>query len=564
MRILQCIPGLGMRLFAGALGLTLLSVAPLVGVASDAQAQSRMTVTVDFRTALEPFGRWDSHPRWGEVWLPKVERGWRPYTVGRWVHTDQWGWYWVSADAEADWGWIAFHYGRWVHDRDRGWMWVPGTEWSPGWVQWRRGTQHVGWAPLPPEEVVVEYRDEPEVWIFVRPRDFVAPRIVEVILPPREVYIEQTVVVNRTVIIEDRGPRFAVNPGIPAGIIAAAVGRPLRSFDVRPRILAGTAQFRGAEIVSAQDLRQRRRGDRDRVRVRETSNVIRPAQRVSEPQPLAAKEPGRLGDTPPRAARGASVRRAPETSGAAPPPDRAAGSEARERRGGPDQAVRTPEERRDARDERRDSKEERRDAREQRRELRDERRDAREDRRENRESRDAREPQPRNERRDAREDRRENREERRESRDERRDTRESRRESREDAREQRRETVGRPMRGPQADRDRRGRSTEGRASPPDAAPPQAQPRREGRRDRGPDRPRASAPSPRPQMSAPPRRGGPPPAARAQAPSPQAASPRGPKGGGGGPPGGGHPGKGGGGGHPGKGDGGGGGGKGKKH
>jgi hypothetical protein len=132
-------------------------------------------------------GGGEQHSRWGEVWIPtKVARDWRPYTVGRWVYTNDWGWYWVSDQAEDNWGWVTFHYGRWVLDRGLGWVWVAGKEWGPGWVQWRRGTEYVGWAPLPPDEIVVEYRDEPDAWIFVRSRDFVAPRLESVILPARQ------------------------------------------------------------------------------------------------------------------------------------------------------------------------------------------------------------------------------------------------------------------------------------------------------------------------------------------------------------------------------------------
>ena len=88
-------------------------------------------------------------------------RDWRPYTVGRWAYTDDWGWYWISDDSEASWGTVTFHYGRWIFDDDIGWSWVAGNEWAPAWVSWRRGrgqqAQYVGWAPLPPDEVVVEY-----------------------------------------------------------------------------------------------------------------------------------------------------------------------------------------------------------------------------------------------------------------------------------------------------------------------------------------------------------------------------------------------------------------------
>jgi hypothetical protein len=277
--------------------------------------QSRVHSAAEFRTALEPYGRWQRHARWGEVWIPaNRSRDWRPYTVGRWVYTDDWGWYWISDESEARWGWATYHYGRWVFDDDAGWCWVAGDEWSPAWVQWRRGegdADHVGWAPLPPDEVLVAYRDEPRFWIFVRGRDFIAPRIASVILPIRQydVFIRQTVIVNQTVVIRD-GSRFAVNPGIAPSIIAKFTGRPLRIFEVRPVMLAGTAQIPGALQVRAQDVRSS--NFRAQTTVRQTEKTVRAADRVQAPQPLAA-ERGRLGDNPPRAAQGL-----PSTTGQAP------------------------------------------------------------------------------------------------------------------------------------------------------------------------------------------------------------------------------------------------------
>ena len=68
-------------------------------------------------------------------------------------------------------------------------------------------------------------------WVFCWTRDFVvAPVLVGVILPLPQyaVYIRETVVVNRTIVVRDRGG-FAVNPGIAPGIIAAVAGRPVRT-----------------------------------------------------------------------------------------------------------------------------------------------------------------------------------------------------------------------------------------------------------------------------------------------------------------------------------------------
>jgi hypothetical protein len=266
------------------------------------QARADGSVSAEFRTALEPYGRWQHHARFGEVWVPSDRgRDWRPYTVGRWVYSEDWGWYWVEDREEADWGWITFHYGRWIDDDDLGWAWIAGEEWGPGFVQWRHGKEYVGWAPLPPEEIIVEYRDKPDVWIFVRVRDFVAARrLVAVILPPREysVLVRETVVVNQTVILREGG-RFAVNPGIPPTVIAAMVGQPIRTYDVRPRVLAGTAQIPGAIEVRAEEFRSGRIAAE--ATVRETRNEIRPTGRTPQLQPLASGEQGRLGDNPPRA-----------------------------------------------------------------------------------------------------------------------------------------------------------------------------------------------------------------------------------------------------------------------
>ena len=83
------------------------------------QAQD-VSVSVDFRTGLDPYGRWHRHSRWGEVWIPsRVDRDWRPYKIGRWIYTEDWGWYWAS---DEDFGWIVYHYGRWVFDLDLGWV----------------------------------------------------------------------------------------------------------------------------------------------------------------------------------------------------------------------------------------------------------------------------------------------------------------------------------------------------------------------------------------------------------------------------------------------------------
>jgi hypothetical protein len=267
-----------------------------------ARAQPAALSQFDFREALGPFGRWINHRRWGEVWQPDVSRrDWRPYQVGNWIYTDEWGWYWNADDEEDDWGWITYHYGRWTYDRSLGWIWIPGEEWAPAWVDWRRGSDVVGWAPLPPDDVVIA--DDPLVWSFVALRDLIAPRVARVFLPPQRhsFYFRNTVTVNRTLGVQGR--RFAVNPGIPPAFVARAAGRPVRAFEVKPRVIAGTANIGGAVVVNPRDLRRdgRRRGPA-RAAIRESAAEIRPIDKIPAPRALGRNEKGRFGERPPRAA----------------------------------------------------------------------------------------------------------------------------------------------------------------------------------------------------------------------------------------------------------------------
>ena len=71
---------------------------------------------------LDQYGRWNTDPTYGDVWVPNVAADWAPYQSGRWVWEDYYGWTWVSYDP---WGWAPYHYGRWYRGAF-GWGWVPG------------------------------------------------------------------------------------------------------------------------------------------------------------------------------------------------------------------------------------------------------------------------------------------------------------------------------------------------------------------------------------------------------------------------------------------------------
>ena len=295
----------------------ILGLAVLVTAAPpDAKAQ-QVTVSAEFRTALDPHGSWKPHKRWGEVWIPSDRAAdWRPYTVGNWAYTNDYGWYWRAAEREAVWGEIVYHYGRWVLDPDLGWVWVPGDVWAPAWVSWRRGEPRegrhrhvVGWAPLPPDEVVVEIRDEPRYWVFVPARAVAASDvIVNVVLPPQPVLLQTTVIVDRTVVVRKGGATFAVSPGIQPDYVAFAYGRPIPSYSLRPRVLAGTMAPPDAVTVRAEQFREARRG-RDAARLAgelQQARQIQPSRSITAPQALS-EGAAIKSENLPRAAQGAEV-----------------------------------------------------------------------------------------------------------------------------------------------------------------------------------------------------------------------------------------------------------------
>ena len=183
-----------LALLAFAPGLTLPGTAKL-GLGGPAMAQEAFDID-QFYDALAPYGEWVQHPAYGYVWLPlAVQENWRPYTVGRWIDTDEYGWYWDSPEPFA---WAVYHYGRWGFDPQYGWFWVPGDTWAPAWVQWRYGDDYVGWAPTVPDTYrgyayggPAAYAPTPPMnsWVFVRPRYLAAPRIAPYALPASQVVI---------------------------------------------------------------------------------------------------------------------------------------------------------------------------------------------------------------------------------------------------------------------------------------------------------------------------------------------------------------------------------------
>ncbi len=127
------------------------SAAPAVAQ-EQAAAQQATPMSAEFRQTLQSYGTFSQHARYGEVWQPNVTpESWHPYPACNWVYSKQYGWYFKD---DTPWGNIVHHYGRWTNDAQMGWIWVPGGDFSPGWVVWRTSADHVGWAPMMPDQDV--------------------------------------------------------------------------------------------------------------------------------------------------------------------------------------------------------------------------------------------------------------------------------------------------------------------------------------------------------------------------------------------------------------------------
>ena len=82
-------------------------------------------------------------------WRPAVDRTWRPFREGYWVHIPGLGQTWIDY---APWGYVTSHYGRWLWKAAHGWVWRPGAVWAPAQVAWGAFEGAYGWAPLDPGE----------------------------------------------------------------------------------------------------------------------------------------------------------------------------------------------------------------------------------------------------------------------------------------------------------------------------------------------------------------------------------------------------------------------------
>jgi hypothetical protein len=241
-------------------------------------------VVTTFYEDLRPHGRWIEIGGYGRCWYPVgVVRGWRPYTVGRWVYTD-YGWSWESEEA---WGFATYHYGRWFEDSRYGWVWVPGSTWAPAWVAWRSGGGYVGWAPLGPSIGLrghiteVETRDIPASrFCFVEERRIAEPRVHEHVVNVQT----NTTIINKTTNITNITivNKKVVNQSLSVEHVEKATGKRVERVNVKEVASAGEARkTRGkGEVVAYRP----KALEADRTRPAETKQ--QEAERIKREQDL--------------------------------------------------------------------------------------------------------------------------------------------------------------------------------------------------------------------------------------------------------------------------------------
>jgi hypothetical protein len=264
-----------------------------------------------FYDGLAPYGDWFWLDPYGWVWDPaRVAPGWRPYTVGHWIYTDD-GWFWKS---DEPWGWATCHYGRWLFDSYRGWIWVPGHEWAPSWVAWRYGDGWLGWAPLPPRAVFragigldlggvdLEVMIDPFWWLFVADRDIFDSRIsIRIVPPARNVtLVRLTRNVTRYGVERSR----VVVHGADLAAIERARGRRITPYHIVDERNSGPDRH---SRVVGQELRVFRPAMKDPPPSRVPRGTVRhdvPAPTMESPGPAVGTRPqhGRPEEAPPRAA----------------------------------------------------------------------------------------------------------------------------------------------------------------------------------------------------------------------------------------------------------------------
>lgn len=233
-----------LKRITGLAALTLLSLTFVSVSAEKARAQDIEVSYQNFYDQLAPYGQWVNDPAFGDVFVPNVPMGFRPYASdGYWAMTDQ-GNMWMSNEP---WAWACYHYGRWTYNGYYGWIWIPGYQWAPSWVSWRYGGGYCGWAPMGPGYNVGGVYNYPDnYWVFVTPDYLYRPNVYEYYGHEAPgIYLGRTSYITET--YGGGGGRYYYGPS--REMIERETHQPIQVYHIASASRPGVAQIGGNQLT---------------------------------------------------------------------------------------------------------------------------------------------------------------------------------------------------------------------------------------------------------------------------------------------------------------------------
>jgi len=140
----------------------------------------------DLRDELRRHGEWILVSPYGKLWHPNANetgKDFAPYASGgKWVRTDR-GW---TFEGPWEWSEVVFTHGRWLWTQDYDWLWSFDEEQGLNFVEWRTGSEFVGWSPIPPVAPRAGAAPPERRWFYVKARHFAQDEIAKYLLTGEE------------------------------------------------------------------------------------------------------------------------------------------------------------------------------------------------------------------------------------------------------------------------------------------------------------------------------------------------------------------------------------------
>ena len=131
----------------------------------------------DYYEELRRHGEWILVAPYGKLWHPNLQevgKDFVPYVSGgHWQRTAR-GW-----TFEGRWRWsdFVFHHGRWLWTQDFDWLWALDEREGLAFVDWRAGSEWIGWSPEAPQAPRAGAAPAEQRWFYVKAKHFAQDEI---------------------------------------------------------------------------------------------------------------------------------------------------------------------------------------------------------------------------------------------------------------------------------------------------------------------------------------------------------------------------------------------------